>query len=179
MPAIPNARHELFAQNIVKGMTSRDAYRAAGFKSDSDAATDASASRLLSSAKVSERIMELQAKAADETVLTKAWVIERLIRNVERAMTAEPVLDREGKPTGEYTYQGSVANRALELLGKEQGMFVDRKEVGKPGQFENLDNKQLDEAIARETRELMALDPEFAAAIKKAQKTQKGSKALN
>src|SRR5262245_47739127 len=31
-------------------------------------------------------------------------------------MTAVPVLDREGKPSGEYTYQGNVANKALELI---------------------------------------------------------------
>jgi hypothetical protein len=37
-----------------------------------------------------------------------------------------PVLDRDGRPTGEYRYEGQVANKALELLGKEIGMFVDR-----------------------------------------------------
>jgi len=30
--------------------------------------------------------------------------------------------------TVEYTYQGSVANRALEFLGKEIGMFTERRE---------------------------------------------------
>ena len=34
--------------------------------------------------------------------------------------------DRDGKPTGEYQYQGNVANKALELLGRHLGMFVDR-----------------------------------------------------
>jgi len=176
MPALPKARHELFAQNVVKGMTARDAYKAAGFKVNSDASADTASSRLLSSVEVQARIMELQARAADQTVLTKAWVIDKLIQNVERAMQAQSVLDSQGNPTGEYTYQGSVANRALELLGKEQGMFVDRKEVGKPGQFADLNDQELDAAIARETRELMAMDPEFAATIKKA---QKGSKAIN
>ena len=37
--------------------------------------------------------------------------------------------DAEGTETGEYRYEGSVANRALELLGKEFGMFVDRSEM--------------------------------------------------
>ena len=50
-------------------------------------------------------------------------------------------------PTGEYRYEGSVANRALELLGKEQGMFVDRKEIGKPGAFDALDDEELERAI--------------------------------
>jgi hypothetical protein len=38
------------------------------------------------------------------------------------------VRDRDGNATGEYSYSGSVANRALELLGKELGMFVDRNQ---------------------------------------------------
>jgi DUF438 domain-containing protein len=55
--------------------------------------------------------------------------MRRLQENVERAMSIEPVLDGKGHPTGVYKYQGSVANRALELLGKELGMFIDRNEV--------------------------------------------------
>jgi hypothetical protein len=47
------------------------------------------------------------------------------------------VLDKERKLTGEYRYDGNVANRALELLGKQQGMFIDRHEVGQPNEFEN------------------------------------------
>ena len=74
-------------------------------------------------------------------------MLNRLIENVERAMQAQPVLDAKGVPTGEYRYEGSVANRALELLGKEQGMFVDRKEIGKPGAFDALDDEELERAI--------------------------------
>ena len=34
--------------------------------------------------------------------------------------------NRQGEPTGDYVYQGTVVNRSLELLGKELGMFADR-----------------------------------------------------
>jgi hypothetical protein len=62
------------------------------------------------------------------TDVSKASVIDRLRENVERAMTAEPVLIG-GEPTGEWTYQGMVANRALELLGKQLGRnFTDHPE---------------------------------------------------
>jgi hypothetical protein len=44
-------------------------------------------------------------------------------------MTAEQIKDSHGKATGEYRYDGAVANRALELLGKELGMFVDKHEL--------------------------------------------------
>ena len=41
-------------------------------------------------------------------------------------MQERPVLDSSGKSTGTYRYAGSVANRALQLLGRELGMFVER-----------------------------------------------------
>src|SRR5690606_39413482 len=41
---------------------------------------------------------------------------------------------REGNETGVYVYNGSVANKALELLGKHMGMFTDKHELtGKDG----------------------------------------------
>lgn len=42
------------------------------------------------------------------------------------------MLDREGGETGVYQYQGNVANRALELLGKHLGMFIDVHELSGP-----------------------------------------------
>ena len=42
---------------------------------------------------------------------------------VEQSMAAVPVLDREGQPTGVYTFNGSTAVRALEILGRHLGMF--------------------------------------------------------
>ena len=51
-------------------------------------------------------------------ILTREWVIERLIENANRAMEL-----KDGSVAN-----GSVANRALELLGKELGMFVEHSE---------------------------------------------------
>lgn len=63
------------------------------------------------------------------TGITKARVVSRLKENADRVMQAVPVLE-DGKPTGEYTWNPNAANRSLEFLGKELGMFVDRKEIG-------------------------------------------------
>lgn len=128
MPALSNSQHELFAQAVVKGSNATEAYKSAGYKATGNAA-EAAASRLLRDVKVQARIAELQSRIADGIVLTKQWVIEKLIENVKRAMSSQAVLDEDGKPIGEYRYEGSVANRALELLGKEQGMFVERRQV--------------------------------------------------
>lgn len=77
---------------------------------------------------IAEAITEAKAKRERATEVNALWVLTRLRENVERAMQAEAVRDREGNATGEYTYQGAVANRALELLGKHHGLFADRLE---------------------------------------------------
>jgi phage terminase small subunit len=132
MPILSNPRHERFAQELANGVSATEAYERAGF-----ARNRVSAHRLKQKPNIGERVSELlkqrehinaqaTAKAIEKTALTKEWVIERLIENANRAMQNVPVLDRDRRPTGEYRYEGQVANKALELLGKEIGMFVDR-----------------------------------------------------
>lgn len=82
--------------------------------------------------KVAAEIAARQAALSESTGITQAWVLERLRENADRAMTAEPVRDAEGHETGEYRYEGAVANRALELLGKHLGMFGDKLEISDP-----------------------------------------------
>lgn len=155
MPILDNAQHEKFVQELVKGKGNGEAYIAAGYKAKNVAVASACATKLLKIAQIAARIAELQKKAEDKAVLTKTWVIKRLVENVERAMTAIAVTDREGEATGEYKYEGSVANRALELLGKELGMFVDRKEVGLPGDFDDMTPAELDAYIEAEAPEVL------------------------
>jgi hypothetical protein len=65
------------------------------------------------------------------------------------AMQKSAVLDHEGNPT-EYRFQGNVANRALELIGKELGMFVERRKVETTDDLNNLSDAELLEIIAEE-----------------------------
>ena len=44
-------------------------------------------------------------------------------------MKATAPNDENRRPCGEYRYEGNVANRALELIGKELGMFKDQQKV--------------------------------------------------
>ena len=120
---LKNAKHELFAQSIAAGKTLEESYQLAGYEPHRQ-----NASRLITNDDIRARVDELLNRVADGVVLTKQWVIERLIQNVERSMQLEEIKDAKGIGTGEYRYEGSVANRALELLGKEQGMFIERRE---------------------------------------------------
>ncbi len=156
MPQLRNARHERFAQEIANGKTLEEAHRIAGFRADRRNAfvtrqredvtrriAEILASREMSQAKATERAIERAA-------VSKEWVLLRLRENVERAMQFEPVRDKEGNDSGEFVYAGAVANRALELLGKELGMFIERRESGKPGDFANLSDEQIDDEILKE-----------------------------
>ncbi len=133
MPMLKNSRHELFAQALAAGKPADEAYQEAGFS-----ANRGNASRLRTNENVVARIAELQGRVAEGLVITKQWILERLVENMNRAM---------------QTDQGAVANRALELLGKEHGMFIDRKEVGAPGEFERLADDELFDAIREQAEE--------------------------
>lgn len=134
MPARNNPKHEHFAQLIAAGESATNAYSLAGY-SENGAAQ--SANRLLKDAKVRERVSELQEAVAERAVekaaLDRAWVLDRLRENVERAMKATAPVDEDGRPCGEYRYEGQVANRALELIGKELGMFKDQQKIEMSG----------------------------------------------
>ncbi len=90
-----------------------------------------------------KEVAKTAAKDIEKVRLTKQWVLDKLVRNAQLAMQEEA--HAEGK--GPTKYDGSVANRALELLGKELGMFVDRKETGAPGEFSEFDATGLRKAL--------------------------------
>ena len=77
MAILQNARHELFAQNLAKGMSATEAYKEAGYKP-----SEAHASRLAGNGKVRGRIAELQGSTAKQ--ITD-------IRDLSRQFTAEAV----------------------------------------------------------------------------------------
>lgn len=155
MPILKNVKHEKFAQNIALGMGVSDAYRDAGGQAKSPRSVSQAASHLRSNPRVAARIEELlekrrvineksTAQAINKMALTKEYVLTRLMENVERSMQSVPAT-KDGRV---FKYDGSVANRALELLGKELGLFIDRKEVGKPGEFDDLSADALRQIIA-------------------------------
>lgn len=102
MPVLENAKHEAFARAIVEGKNQRDAYRAAGY-SGKDAAVDASASRLLSDAKVAARIAELKEQAADRTILTARQVLQGLSVLASSNMQDFVEVDDAGEPRLDFS----------------------------------------------------------------------------
>ncbi len=116
-------RHSQFVDEY---MVARSAPQAAIRAGQSAWTAHQQASQLAQCALVQGAIQAAVAPRAECPEISQAWVVERLVANATRAMQAVPVVDRDGNPTGRYTYQGSVANRALELLGKHVGLWTER-----------------------------------------------------
>ncbi len=164
---LDNAKHEHFCQLVANGESATQAYVLAGY---SEQGAAASASRLLKKAEICERLAflrslkeEQHAEATRAVIerhaLTKEWVIAQLMENVAMAKQAEPVLDRQGNFTGEYQQNLPAANRALELLGSEIGMFIKKAEVGKPGEFAELSDAELERQRIELEKELGIAGP--------------------
>jgi hypothetical protein len=96
------------------------------------------------------------AAALEQTIVDKAWIEANLITVVKNGLSDETICDKEGTPTGEVRSANLAAvNRALELLGKERGMFIEtRRNISDP----------LDALTHAQVKELLELMDESDAA---------------
>lgn len=117
-------RQERFVEAYMLEPNATQAAITAGYAADSAHVTG---SKLLANAKVLMAIEERQEERSIRVQYDEDYVIQRLIDNVERCRQAEPVRDMRGRIIeGQFQFNARDANKALELLGKHKGMFVDR-----------------------------------------------------
>ncbi len=116
-------QQERFCQGMAKGLNQRDAYKAAGYKTATDEATDAAASRLLSNVKVSARLAQLRAGAAKRTELTAAHFAKRL----ERIAAAAERTIFGASDTGEQTEAPGDFNTEVLALSTKEAADVARQ----------------------------------------------------
>ena len=119
MAILSNPKHELFAQELAKGTSCGEAYVAAGYRANRGNAATLKAQQI-----ISKRVVELQEhsvllctrateKAAEALSIDKEWIMRSL---------------QEDRLMARQNGQLAPAIRALELLGKELGMFIERSE---------------------------------------------------
>lgn len=125
---IDNPRHEKYAQALFNGVTQSEAYVAAGFDATTPNSIKVGASHLADNPAVQMRIRELQVRAARRSEIKKSDVLDWLIQDRNLARDLKQV---------------AASIRAAELIGKELGMFVDRKEI-KTGELDDIDLGELD-----------------------------------
>lgn len=121
---LANPRQSLFVTEYLKDGDKNRAARVAGVRCKN---ISTAASRLLKRPGIRAEIEFELNNIREATRVTKSFVVANLKRVAERAMRAQPVLDAEGNETGEFKFDSAGANRALELLGKSLGIFIDRQ----------------------------------------------------
>lgn len=142
-PAVTRSRDHTDIQSfcwlIANGVTGTEAARQAANRQKIDdpppphALAAQRAMKLLKRVDVQDLIATLKQRVAEDMAAKYAITRETIIRDLvdvkARCMQAEPVLDDDGNPTGEYTFDSTGAINALKLLGTELGMFTKRVEV--------------------------------------------------
>ena len=119
MPRLDNVKWEAFCMNISNGINATDAYRQAGYKVKNDNSAAASASALLRNRKIVARLKEL-GDAKEKAGIADADEQKAFATAVVRG----EMTDRDGKPV-----PMSVRLKAMELLGKMQGLYVNHVET--------------------------------------------------
>lgn len=173
------ARQRAFVMLVVEGKSQADAYREAFGKPatypDNAARTrgNAVASKPHVRAELDKLKAEITARvrvaAAAKHAISVQYVMSALHEVAERCMQHRPVLDGRGKPvmvnvtspSGEvevralYTFDAKGAVGALLPLGKQLGMFVDRKEI-RTGPLPDKTDAEIDESITQLLGDLAA-----------------------
>src|SRR5262249_23039638 len=147
MLALPNARHERFAQGLAEGKTQAQAYIDAGF-SPKNARANASA-LLQKNPRILERRDQLLRTRAECNFAVVSEIAVESHCTLEAHLAKLAQLRDEARAKGDY---GSAISAEYKR-GQALGFYIERKEHGKPGQFiartrEEAD-KQLEEVIAK------------------------------
>jgi hypothetical protein len=179
---LKNAKHEHFAQLVSNGESAPRAYVLAGY---SENGAYQSSNQLLKKPDVSSRIhflrtikekqhLEVVQQVIHKSGVGKEWILERLRKVVEIGMKEEPIYDQNGEFMGEYkSVNLPAANKALELLGIEEGLFIKRIETGDPGDFERLDDDELNKRYIANLEAIRAAEAAIGSAQDSARKAQK------
>ena len=98
------------------------------------------AARLLAKDSVSQAVASAKAERSARVSVSADYVLSNLVEVVERSMQRAPVIDMRGNHVTDeegrhvWRFDGKTATKALELLGKHLGIFVDnvKAEVSGP-----------------------------------------------
>lgn len=114
------SQQKRFADEYLIDLNATQAAIRAGYSPDG---ARSYASQLLDNDEVIEYISAKQKRIANKLDYTLERVLKNFSDTYDRCMQAEPVLDFEGNPTGEWKFDASNANRANENIGKHLGFF--------------------------------------------------------
>lgn len=118
---------EKFIQNIIKGMSQRQAYKNAYKVKYKDEVIDVRASELFNSSKVQVRYQELLKRAQDESIMSaierKQWLTKVIKGDVKNTS-----FDSNGNSYENEAYM-SDKMKALDILNKMDGEYITKIEA--------------------------------------------------
>mgnify|MGYP004644389249 FL=1 len=115
-----NAKQEKFIQNIVKGMSQREAYKDAYNPKYKDEVIDVRACELFNSSKVQVRYNELLKRLEDKAIMTAEERMKWLTKVINCDIKVKQEYDNEVK---EYDPYMSDRLKALDMLNKMDGQY--------------------------------------------------------
>jgi hypothetical protein len=129
MSILSNPKHELTAQELAKGATHREAYKAAGYQASTTNSLDANSSRLISSDKVKSRVQELQMEASKTIAITLEGQIAKLEDLLNQAKQLKQI---------------SAGVSAIDKQNELMGLKVQRVESKRVDVFANMSDEELE-----------------------------------
>ncbi len=114
------AKQLLFATEYLKDHNGTQSAIRAGY---SEKTAGAQASRLLTNVNILNYIIEQTDKVMEKAKIDAGYVLTQAVKVHERCMQEEPVMElnyetKEMEPTGEFKFEHTGANKALEIIGK-------------------------------------------------------------
>lgn len=127
----------LFADTYLVEANATKAYKASHPDCESDKAAAVGGSRFLRNPNIAAYLAARQDKIAKKLEVTAEWLAEQLVRNHERAHEGYAVVNKDGEIV-DYRPDLTASNKALELLGKKLGIFIEKHEVDVKLSFASL-----------------------------------------
>lgn len=127
------AKQEFFCQEYMKDLNATQAAIRAGY---SENTARQIGTENLAKLAIQEKIIELKTVRIETVQIDAKWVLMSAKKVFDRCMQEEQVTDREGAPIGEYKFEHSGANKALEIIGKH--VDVKAFEVKSEGNSDSL-----------------------------------------
>lgn len=126
-----NAKQERFIQNIVKGMSQREAYKDAYKATYADKDIDSKACNLFNSDKVQTRYKELMGKLEEEAIMSAKERMIWLTKVVKGEEKEETKYYEDGEAII-YERQADISTKikAIDTLNKMSGEYIEKLKIG-------------------------------------------------
>ena len=125
-------KQEKFIQNIIKGMSQREAYKDAyNAENMKDESIDCNACKLFNDAKIKQRYEELIEKMQDEAIMTAkermVWLTE-VVKEIQKEGVKVHTVEKDFI-VGEGTADLNTKMRAIDILNRMDGQYITKVEA--------------------------------------------------